>query len=98
MLRLLPALEGVHGIDCDLPACRAFAMSLPVIDHGGVEYRFNFLRLSSKQQSADPAYHLDSDAATALSGDVTTLRASAGAAAAAQSQRARGADVALPQR
>lgn len=70
-----PALEGVHGIDCDLPACRAFAMSLPVIDHGGVEYRFNFLRLSSRQQSADPAYHLDSDAATALSGDVTTLRA-----------------------
>jgi hypothetical protein len=69
-----PALEGVHGIDCDLPACRAFARSLPVIDYGGTEYRFNFLRLSLKQQSVDPAYHLDSDAATALSGDVTTLR------------------------
>jgi hypothetical protein len=69
-----PDLEGVHGIDCDLPACRAFALSLPVIDYGGTEYRFNFLRLSLKQQSVDPAYHLDSDAATALGGDVTTLR------------------------
>jgi hypothetical protein len=69
-----PALEGVHGIDCDLPACRAFATSLPVINNGGTEFRFNFLRLSLKQQSSDPAYHLDSDAATALSGDLTTIR------------------------
>jgi hypothetical protein len=69
-----PALEGVHGIDCDLPACRAFATNLPVINYGGTEFRFNFLRLSSKQQSVDPAYHLDSDAATALSGDLTTIR------------------------
>ena len=69
-----PALEGVHGVDCDLPACRAFATSLPVINYGGRELRFNFLRLSLKQQSVDPAYHLDSDAATALSGDVTTMR------------------------
>jgi hypothetical protein len=68
-----PALEGVDGIDCDLPACRSFARSLPVIDYGGTAYRFNFLRLSLKQQSVDPAYHLDSDAATALSGDVTTI-------------------------
>jgi hypothetical protein len=69
-----PALEGVRGVDCDLPACRAFATSVPVINHGGAEFRFNFLRLSLKQQSVDPAYHLDSDAATALSGDVTTIR------------------------
>lgn len=68
-----PALEGVHGIDCDLPACRVFATGLPVIDYSGMEFRFNFLRLSSKQQSVDPAYHLDSDAATALSGDLATL-------------------------
>jgi hypothetical protein len=44
-----------------------------MIRHGGTEYGFNFLRLSLKQQSVDPAYHLDSDAATALSGDITTL-------------------------
>ncbi len=69
-----PALEGVHGIDCDLPACRAFAIALPVINYGGREFRFNFLRLSLKQQSVDPAYHLDSDAATALSGEVTSIR------------------------
>ena len=68
-----PALEGTDGIDCDLPACHAFATSLPVINHGGTEYRFNFLRLSSRRQSVDPAYHLDSDAATALSGDLATL-------------------------
>jgi hypothetical protein len=69
-----PALEGVPGIEADLPACREFATHLPLIRCGGAEYRFNFLRLSLKQQSVDPAYHLDSDAATALTGDVTTLQ------------------------
>jgi hypothetical protein len=69
-----PVLEGVHGIDCDLPTCRAFSTSLPTIDHGGSAFRFNFLRLSLKQQSAHAAYHLDSDAATALTGDVATIR------------------------
>ena len=42
--------------------------------HAGTAYRFNFLRLSLKQQSIEPAYHLDSDAATALTGDVATLK------------------------
>ncbi len=69
-----PALKGIKGIDSNLPACRAFATNHPVIRHGGTEYRHNFLRLSLKRQSVDPAYHLDSDAATALSGDVTTFR------------------------
>jgi hypothetical protein len=69
-----PALRGVLGIDCDLPACNEFATCLPVIRYGGAEYRFSFLRLSLKRQSTEPAYHLDSDAATALSGDVSTLR------------------------
>jgi hypothetical protein len=68
-----PALHGVPGIHSDLPACRAFATRLPLIRHGGAGYRFNFLRLSLMRQSADPAYHLDSDAATALSGDLATL-------------------------
>lgn len=37
-------------------------------------YGFNFLRLSLVAQSVDPAYHLDSDAASALGGDLATLR------------------------
>ncbi len=69
-----PALEDVQGIDSDLPACHAFAACLPRIRHGGADYQFNFLRLSLRPQSVDPAYHLDSDAATALSGDVSSLR------------------------
>jgi hypothetical protein len=36
-------------------------------------YGFNFLRLSLVRQSAHPAFHLDSDAATALTGDVRNL-------------------------
>ena len=39
----------------------------------GKVYGFNFLRLSSIQQSVDAAYHLDSDAASALTGDVATM-------------------------
>lgn len=69
-----PALKDVRGIDSDLPACHAFAGCLPRIRHGGANYQFNFLRLSLMPQSVDPAYHLDSDAATALSGDVSTLQ------------------------
>jgi hypothetical protein len=68
-----PALDGVPGIVSDLPSCREFALWLPAITHASVGYSFNFLRHSLVQQSADPAYHLDSDAATALTGDVTTL-------------------------
>lgn len=64
----------MRGIDSDLPACRAFETRWPSIRHCGAEYRFNFIRLSLTQQSVDPAFHLDSDAATALSGDVRTLR------------------------
>jgi hypothetical protein len=69
-----PALMDVPEIDSDLPACRALEARWPSIWHGGAEYRFNFVRLSLTQQSADPVFHLDSDAATALGGDVTTLR------------------------
>lgn len=68
-----PALEGRSGIRTELPACRAFAQALPAISHAGMTYGFNFLRLSLVRQSADPAFHLDSDAATALTGDVGTL-------------------------
>jgi hypothetical protein len=36
-------------------------------------YCFNFLRLSLVQQSSEPEFHLDSDAATALTGDAHTV-------------------------
>ena len=68
-----PALAGMSGIRTELPACCAFAEALPSIPHAGVIYGFNFLRLSLVCQSADPAFHLDSDAATALTGDTASL-------------------------
>jgi hypothetical protein len=68
-----PTLAGMSAIRTDLPACREFAQALPAISHGGMTYRFSFLRLSLICQSADPVFHLDSDAATALTGDVGTL-------------------------
>jgi hypothetical protein len=68
-----PALEDLEGIRNALPACRALAKTLPTITHQSVRYRFNFLRLSLIRQSVDPAFHLDSDAATALTGDMETL-------------------------
>jgi hypothetical protein len=69
-----PALEGAPGIDSNLPACLSFGTRWPSITHRGTEYLFNFIRLSLMQQSSEPAFHLDSDAATALGGVVATLR------------------------
>lgn len=68
-----PALAGMSGIRTELQASRVFAEALPAISHSGMTYWFNFLRLSLVCQSADPAFHLDSDAATALTGDVGSL-------------------------
>ncbi len=68
-----PTLVGISGIRMELPACRAFADALPEISCGGITYRFNFLRRSLVCQSADPVFHLDSDASTALTGDVDSL-------------------------
>lgn len=68
-----PTLEGAPGILSDLPACKEFATRLPQITCAGAVHRFNFLRLSLVQQSADPAYHLDSDADSAITGELATL-------------------------
>jgi hypothetical protein len=68
-----PALAGTDGIVSDLPACRKFAAEVPQIVHAGTVYHFNFLRLSLVQQSCEPAFHLDTDADTAITGDVETL-------------------------
>jgi hypothetical protein len=68
-----PSLTGHPGISVALPACRDFASIMPTITHAGVTYRFNFIRLSLTCQSSLPTYHLDTDAATALTGDPATL-------------------------
>ena len=68
-----PTFAERPGIVSDLPACRQFAARLPQITCAGAAYRFSFLRLSLVQQSADPAYHLDSDAGSGISGEVATL-------------------------
>ena len=69
-----PALAGAPGIVADLPACQEFAAELPQLSSSATVYRFNFLRLSLVQQSSDPAFHLDSDAETAITGDVAALK------------------------
>jgi hypothetical protein len=68
-----PSLIGRPDIHVDLPACRDFASVMPQIIAAGVSYQFNFIRLALRCQSLQPAYHLDSDAATALTGDPATL-------------------------
>jgi hypothetical protein len=68
-----PSLAGAAGVITALPACAAFAARLPHIAHAGLVYRFSFLRLSLVQQGADASYHLDSDADTAITGEVASL-------------------------
>lgn len=70
-----PGLRDVDGIRGDLPACRALAATLPTITMGGMTFEFNFARVSLIRQAGDPAFHLDSDAATAVTGDLSTLDA-----------------------
>lgn len=61
------------GIDNQLPACKAVADSAPTLELSGIDLQFNFLRMSLVEQHASGPYHLDSDAATALTGDVHTV-------------------------
>jgi hypothetical protein len=74
-----PALTGRPGIHVALPACRDFADAMPEVAGAAAPYRFNFIRLAlggSNGQAAaraQPSYHLDSDAATALTGDPATM-------------------------
>ncbi len=71
MLRVLPgAGRGERDPHSSCPPVAYSQKRSPTISHAGMTYRFNFLRLSLVCQSADPAFHLDSDAATALTGDV----------------------------
>jgi hypothetical protein len=73
VLRVLPRAGRVKGIRAELPACRVFAEALPAISRAGMTYGFDFRRRPLACQAADPAFRLDSDAATALMGDVGSL-------------------------
>jgi hypothetical protein len=69
-----PGMQGMEGIDNDLPASHYFAKTVPSIDLSGRVLGFNFLRLSIVEQGAISPYHLDSDAATAITGDISTVQ------------------------
>ncbi len=68
-----PAMKGTGSINTDLPESRAFAGAVPRLEVGGKRLTFNFIRLSLIQQHGDSPFHLDSDAATALTGDTATI-------------------------
>lgn len=68
-----PALAGQQGIESDLPCSRQFGSALPKVEMEGMHLSFNFLRISLLQQQGDFPFHLDSDVATALTGDISTL-------------------------
>jgi hypothetical protein len=68
-----PGMAQVPHIEHDLPASRAFAQDVPSLRLEEKDLFFNFLRLSRMKQPAKDAFHLDSDAATALTGDQGTL-------------------------
>jgi hypothetical protein len=63
-----PSLRGVPAIDHEFPCCRELMHLVPEIEHEGRAYRFNFIRLSLVCQASEPTWHIDSDAATALTG------------------------------
>ena len=68
-----PSMRGMASIDSDLPRSQAFAEAIPSITIDDKVLGFNFIRMSLIQQRGDTPFHLDSDAATALTGNVETL-------------------------
>jgi hypothetical protein len=72
-----PAMQK-EGINHDLPACQVLAERHPTREVDGLVLGFNFLRMSLRRQEplvqqGDGIFHLDSDAATALTGDLGTI-------------------------
>lgn len=68
-----PAMKGAKNINTDLPHSQALALAAPVLNVSNKALKFNFVRLSLVQQRGDFPFHLDSDADTALTGDIATL-------------------------
>lgn len=67
-----PAMQ-VEGIYSDLPASQAFEATIPWLRVNELDLGFNFLRMSLVEQKASASFHLDSDAATALTGDLDSV-------------------------
>src|SRR5262245_18042649 len=68
-----PALAGARGIDCALPACRHLSRAMPAIELEQAIYAFNFVRLSLIRQRCLAPFRFDSDAATAISGNIGSM-------------------------
>lgn len=68
-----PALKGSKGIDTNLPQCKNFSLDNPEIKLEGKKLEFNFLRLSLIKQEGNAPFHLDTDSATALTGNIGTI-------------------------
>lgn len=68
-----PSLVGRAGIDSNFPASRRFAEGHPRFTVDGYTASFSFIRVSLRRQAVDPMYHLDTDAATAVTGNPATL-------------------------
>jgi hypothetical protein len=69
-----PAMLGAIGIDHNLPACRTMSESMPIVEIDNRPLRFNFIRLSLIRQHQSSSFHLDTDASTALTGSIQTMR------------------------
>lgn len=68
-----PAMKDKASIDTKLPISRRFAQSVPELRVNEFDMNFNFVRLSLVKQTGDSPFHLDTDAATALTGNAATL-------------------------
>lgn len=69
-----PSLINADGIVTDLPSSRLLASTLPNLEVKGLLLYFNFIRRSLVRQNGDSPFHLDTDADTALTGDIHTLQ------------------------
>lgn len=68
-----PGMGDRRGIDANLPVSQSFADGAQYLTVDGKKLNFNFLRLSLIDQPSISPFHLDSDSATALTGDVATM-------------------------
>lgn len=69
-----PALSGRVGVCSDLPHSKQLSAALSMLEVQGKKLHFNFVRFSSVRQHGLSSFHVDTDAATAITGDPLTIR------------------------